>query len=96
MDKARHNEYIGMIQGFQEQIESVRLDDMELTEEEQQIVDGMPLHYREEIDHALEKYVPDYPEYDFRLAVMEKAYAVFMLQILPYISEAYEEGKAYG
>jgi len=96
MRRETHNDFIGMIHGLREEVKAVRIESMELDEREQELVDAMPLEWREEMEHALSKFTPDNPEYDFRMAVYEKAYAVFMTRVLPYIERAYKEGAAYG
>lgn len=92
MTQSEHDEYVRRVKEIQAKVDRSTLDDLELTEEEQEALDGFPEQYKTLYASVASQYTPSHPEYDFREAVANKAMALFALNVLPLVEQAYRYG----
>jgi hypothetical protein len=92
MTRQEHDEYVRRVKEFQAKVDRSTLDDLELTDEEQDALDSFPEQYKTLYATVAAQYTPAHPEWDFREAVAMKAMALFALEVLPLVEQAYRYG----
>ena len=92
MTREEHDTYVDNVREMMDRVDKSSLADLELTEAEQQTLEDLDPKYLELMESQLSKFIPDFPEYDYRRAVMEKSLAVFVNEILPGVEAAYRYG----
>lgn len=93
MTKDQHKEYIDALKAFQEKVAGFGPEDLLLTAEELDALESLDEDKRETMERTLSQYIPQNPEYDYRRAYAEKAIAVFILDVMPIMREAYLYGE---
>jgi hypothetical protein len=92
MTRQEHDEYVRRVKEFQAKVDRSTLDDLELTDEEQAALDDFPEQYKALYAELSGQYAPAHPEWDNREAIANKAMAVFALEIMPIVEQAYRYG----
>jgi len=92
MTSEEHDVYVDKVREMMDRIDKSSLADLELTEAQRETLDNLDPKYIELMESQLSKFTPEFPEYDYRRAVMEKALAVFIIEILPQVEKAYRYG----
>jgi hypothetical protein len=92
MTPAEHDIYVEKVRAMMDRIDKSSLSDLELTEDEQTALAELDPKYLTLMETQLGKFTPEFPDYDYRRAVLEKALAVFVNEILPEVEKAYRYG----
>jgi hypothetical protein len=92
MTREEHDKYVDHVRSLMDRFTKDRLEDLALTDEEALALAELDPKYFEMMENALSKFTPAHPEYDYMRVVMEKALAVFVLEVLPTVEEAYRYG----
>lgn len=82
--------YSEKLDALQERVKALRFDDFTLTDAEQEMLDTMPQEYLDAMAEALARYAPS--SQDMREDMARKAFAVFMLEVMPVQMEAVRLG----
>ena len=92
MTPEEHDKYIEDIKALQARADDLPVQDLELTAEESAALETLTPEQRDRIDAMLDSYQVSDPRYDFRRLKFEKGVALFILEGIPVIREAYAMG----
>jgi len=90
--REEHDKYVNDVHGLMARFTKDRLEDLTLTDEEAMALAELDPKYMDLANRLLSRFTPEHPEYDYMHLVMEKAMAVFALDIIRVSEEAYKLG----
>ena len=87
-----HDEYIAKIKELQSRVDDLPVTELELTAEERAALDSATDEQLALLNASLAAFEPMNPDYDFRRIKAEKGLALYILEVLPVIEQAYRMG----
>lgn len=94
MNAEQHERYIERIKAIQDKLDSLKPDDLELTDDEEGALDNVDKKYIDLMNKIRASYISQYPEYDYVELAARKAVALYALEMIPFLEAAYALGES--